>query len=242
LNVLAQCVSVLEVPYPKHDSERAVKSAPNKEQFKERVRVVLDGITDKLKKNLGGQTYTSAIQQAKGRTYSMAVPMPEVVDPNGSQVYGFEPPGSPQSTPYGFNNNNNTYNPQQQNNQNNYYQQQQSPPQNYYTNAPPPPPLPNSNSGMDIYNAPPPTPERDPPYGTVKGPPMSSGSPPPTPPPPPPLSRKPTAKFSKTQEEEAFDSFDHNETAAVSDNINIEYDDSNYESNVSPPPPPPPPV
>jgi len=93
LNIMPQNSCIKEVPYPKSDSEKAIKESKNKEQFKERVKTVLDGVSDALRKNSGGVAYEQAITKAKGRTYSVAVPY---VDP--TEV----PPGSPGQPPHIF--------------------------------------------------------------------------------------------------------------------------------------------
>jgi len=99
LNTLAQNRVLVDVPNPTLDSDRAIKDAKNKEQFKERVTTVLDGVEDALKRNAGGTSYTTAIEEAKGRTYSIAIPFPDS-DPNGMGG-PLSPYGSPPISPIG---------------------------------------------------------------------------------------------------------------------------------------------
>jgi len=72
VNVMNNNNTLCHVPSPKSDMDKAIKESKNKDQFQERVKAVMDSLSSALKRNSGGQTFVSAYEKVKGKTYKIA--------------------------------------------------------------------------------------------------------------------------------------------------------------------------
>jgi len=69
LNTLQYNRTLCHSPFPRHDVDKCVREAKNKEMAKEKTLELLRTIADILKKNAGGEPYTSLIAEKQGRMY-----------------------------------------------------------------------------------------------------------------------------------------------------------------------------
>lgn len=153
VNIMNNNVTLCHVPTPKADIEKAVKEAKNKEPFQERVNAVMDTLNTSLKRNSGGQTFTSVYDKVKPRTYKMAV---MTTTTEGTPIAPMT--GSSEAVYY-----QDQYPTYSGNTMRSQYERKAS---DAYQPPPPPPPMDNGSYEMEAPPPPPPPPAD--PYSNYK--------------------------------------------------------------------------
>jgi len=219
-------------PAPILDVDRAIKDAKNKEQFRDKIKEILDAIRDALRSNSGGVVYSSIIKLKQGKTYGenfkqfLTMGVSGTSDPSISQT---SYPVSYQN--YSDNNSASAYDPV-------------TPVTSSYTNLSPQSsygtmPINNGYNNDSFYK-----PVLDPSYlqpsfGTMTRDIVSSYEAPPPPPPPPPGARPKETQMDNGYEEPPPPPPRDDYQGTTYDDYPVEYDDTQYEDEAPPPPPPP---
>lgn len=162
VNIMNNNTTLCHVPNPKADVDKAVKESKNKEQFQERVKVVMDSLSNSLKRNSGGLNFVSAYEKVKGKTYKMA----SMVTSDSADGTNAAPmTGSLEQQQQQFYNDN-PYPNYSANTMRSPYDRKAS---DSYQPPPPPPPIDN-HTGYDnsFESAPPPPPPPPDPYSNYK--------------------------------------------------------------------------